>query len=386
MRRLIGVFFACVMAAAPLLGVVRTSAAGSNPVKPSRKKTSSKRAATSQRTRSAKRKQAKPSPWRTPDFGDPTAGDWIDFEDLAVRRAAVEALGNFNGSVVVTDAATGRILTIVNQKLAFDGGYQPCSTIKIVTALAALNEKLITPENQFRLSRRLRLDLTDAMAHSNNYYFSVLGQRLGFDRVTHYARLLGIGEKACLNVPSEKPGALPAAPPKNGGVGMMTSFGEGIRMTPLELAAIVGAIANGGKLMHLQYPRMLMGRIQMEPRIKRLLDFAPVLESLKEGMRGALLYGTARRAAAQTSEPLFGKTGTCTDYERGAHMGWFAAFNDAASRPLAVVVMLTGAGAVNGPVASGIAGAFFRNLAATGYLADMAHRTLERESWLSNTN
>jgi len=386
MRRWVIGFFACLMAVAPLWGIAQASSAGSNASKSSRKKTSSKRTSASKRTRTARRTKANLSPWKTPDFGDPTAGDWIDFEDLAVRRAAVEALGNFNGSMVVTDAATGRILTIVNQKLAFDGGYQPCSTIKIVTAVAALNEKLITPDNQFRLSRKLRLDLADAIAHSNNYYFSVLGQRLGFERVTRYARLLGVGEKACLNVPSEKPGALPAAPPKNGGVGMMTSFGEGIRMTPLELAAMVGAIANGGKLMHLQYPRMVMGRIQMEPRIKRLLDFAPVLETLKEGMRGALLYGTARRAAAQTSEPLFGKTGTCTDYERGAHMGWFAAFNDAASRPLAVVVMLTGAGAVNGPVASGIAGAFFRNLAATGYLAQMGQRALESEGWLSNTN
>ena len=79
------------------------------------------------------------SPWNVPTFADSTEGDSVDGEDLMVRRAAVEALGPYNGLVVV-DPNTGRILTIVNQKLAFQGGFEPCSTIKIVAALAGLNE------------------------------------------------------------------------------------------------------------------------------------------------------------------------------------------------------------------------------------------------------
>jgi len=342
-----------------------SAAAASKPVKQQKKKKT---------TRAAKKKAvpaavSPKSPWKTPDFADPTAGDVIDGEDLLIRRAAVDALGKYNGAFVVTDADTGRVLTIVNQKLALDGGYQPCSTIKLVTAIAALNEKLITPENDFRLSRSYRLDLSAAMAHSNNYYFAVLGQRLGFEKVLQYARLLGLGEKAGWNIPGEKPGSLPSSPPKNGGVGMMTSFGEGIRMTPLELAALVGAIANGGNLLYLQYPRNQTEASQIQPRLKRQLDFGEVMANLWEGMRGSLIYGTARRAAAVTTEPLHGKTGTCTDYQRAAHMGWFAAFTEFGSRRLAAVVMLTGAGAVNGPVASGIAGAFFRNLGAAKHLA-----------------
>src|ERR1700686_2426648 len=58
------------------------------------------------------------SPWTEPTFGDSTAGDLVDGEDLVVRRAAVQALGPFNGTVIAADPNTGRILTIVNQKLA----------------------------------------------------------------------------------------------------------------------------------------------------------------------------------------------------------------------------------------------------------------------------
>src|ERR1039457_2778454 len=74
---------------------------------------------------------------------DPTAGDNVDGDELEVRRAAVDALGPYNGTVVVVDPQTGRVLTIVNQKTALDSGFTPCSTIKLVTAFAALNEGLI---------------------------------------------------------------------------------------------------------------------------------------------------------------------------------------------------------------------------------------------------
>jgi penicillin-binding protein 2 len=127
---------------------------------------------------------------------DPTAGDNVDGDDLAVRRAAVDALGPYNGTVVVVDPRTGRVLTIVNQKTAFESGFTPCSTIKLVTAFAALNEGLIERDTEVPIARRASLDLSTALAHSNNQYFQVLGNRLGYERVVHYARLFGLGEKA----------------------------------------------------------------------------------------------------------------------------------------------------------------------------------------------
>ncbi|HUK30747.1 MAG TPA: hypothetical protein VLV89_06505, partial [Candidatus Acidoferrum sp.] len=65
-----------------------------------------------------------------PTFADSTKDDNTQFDDPVVREAAVRALGRYNGSVVAIDPSTGRILSVVNQKLAFSTGFIPCSTIK----------------------------------------------------------------------------------------------------------------------------------------------------------------------------------------------------------------------------------------------------------------
>jgi penicillin-binding protein 2 len=301
-------------------------------------------------------------PWTEPTYADSTVGDNVDGEDLGVRRAAVAALGPYNGSVVVVDPNTGRILTIVNQRLALSSGFQPCSTIKISVALAALSEKIIGSGG--RLWRR-GYNLTQALAHSNNFYFATLGTRLGFDKVSYYAHLFGYGEKAGLNIPGESPGRFPSAPPKNGGVGMLTSFGEEISQTPLQLAALVSALANGGTLYYLQYPRSPEEVDNFVPRIKRRLDIQNLIPEVKPGMLAAVQYGTARRA--QQDEPILGKTGTCTDSH--THLGWFGSFNDVGKNKLVVVVLLTGGRPAIGPLAAAVAGDVYRNLAQQNYFA-----------------
>ena len=90
---------------------------------------------------------------RRPPAVDPTIGDSVDGDDPAIRQAAVAALGNVNGSVVVVDPSNGRILTMVNQKLALKSGFIPCSTIKLVTSLAALTERVVTPTEWIYASR-----------------------------------------------------------------------------------------------------------------------------------------------------------------------------------------------------------------------------------------
>jgi cell division protein FtsI/penicillin-binding protein 2 len=292
----------------------------------------------------------------------------VDGEDLIVRRAAVQALGPYNGTVVAVDPSNGRILSLVNQHLAYKSGFQPCSTIKLVAALAGLNEGLIERNTMIPVGRRASLDLTEAIAHSNNAYFATVGTRLGFERVTTYAKRFGLGEKACLNCPEEQPGTLPDAPPAQGGVGLMTSFGAGINLTPLQLAALVTAMANGGTLYHLQHPRSTDEIVNYSPRVKRQLEIGNLVQEVKPGMEGAVEYGTARRANYNPNEPIFGKTGTCTDIRSpGVHLGWFGSFNETGNKKLVVVVLLTGGGAINGPVASGVAGSVYRNLSEEGY-------------------
>jgi cell division protein FtsI/penicillin-binding protein 2 len=302
---------------------------------------------------------------------DPTVGDNVDGDDLTVRRAAVAALGPVKGSVVVVDANTGRVLTIVNQKLALQNGFIPCSTIKLVTSVAALSEHIIDRDTVIHTSRYTSFNLTTALARSNNQYFAVLGKQLGFERVVKYAQMLGLGEKAALDIAQEQAGTIASEPPAVGGMGLMTAFGEGFSVTPLELAALVSAIANGGTLYYLQYPQTGPEAESFTPQIKRILNLdASWLSDIRTGMRGAVDYGTARRAADDEDNDLvFGKTGTCTDFRASSHMGWFGSFNEAGGRQLAVVVMLTGGYETSGGVAAGVAGAIYRSLAEQRYFA-----------------
>ena len=306
--------------------------------------------------------------WRSPNYADSTLGDFIDGEDLVARRAAVDALGKLNGSVVVEDPSTGRVLSIVNQKVAFQSGFQPCSTIKVPVALAALSEAVIDRTTLIRIYGATTISLTGALAKSNNQYFASLGEKLGFERVSYYARLFGLGEKAGLDIEGEQAGILPPETPKSG-MGMMTSFGDGISLTPLEYAALIGAVANGGTLYYLQYPKSQPGDGAVIPQIKRRLDIADLIPEIKPGMMGAVEYGTARRAIFDPNGPMYGKTGTCTDSRTPTHLGWFGSFMEAGNQKVVVVVLLTGGGAVSGPAAAGVAGQVYRNLDAQNFFA-----------------
>jgi cell division protein FtsI/penicillin-binding protein 2 len=295
-------------------------------------------------------------PWTEPTYADSTDGDSVTGEDLTIRRIAVQALGPYNGSVVIVDSSTGRILSILNQRLALSIGYQPCSTFKVSVALAALSEKVIEPDTTIRLGRT-RIDLTDALAHSNNYFFVNLGRELGFEKVSYYARQFGYGEKAGLNIVGEGAGHFPLTPPPNGGVGMLTSFGEEISQTPLQFAALMSAIANGGTLYCLQYPRNAREVASFTPKVKRKLSIEAPIFGIIPGLQEAVERGTAR--GARQEEPLAGKTGTCS--ENHTHLGWFGAFNSVGRR-LVVVVLLRGGRQATGPRAAAIAGEIYRQL------------------------
>jgi penicillin-binding protein 2 len=310
------------------------------------------------KTRGRKRKPV--SPWKAPNYADSDAGDIPDRDDPEVRAAAVAALGNLNGTVVVTNADTGRILTIVNQRTAFKSGYQPCSTIKVPVALAALSEQVVDRLTQIRIYGNTKIALTEALARSNNQYFASLGEKLGFERMSYYARLYGLGEKAS-SIPQEQPGILPSRTPSSG-MGMMTSFGDGITLTPLEYAALIGAVANEGTLYMLQYPQDPDEPESFVPKVKRRLDIAHLVAEVKPGMMGAVEYGTARRVGFNDETPVYGKTGTCTDSRSPTHLGWFGSYTEIGHDRVVVVVMLTGGSVVSGSSASSVGGQVYRNL------------------------
>ncbi len=303
-----------------------------------------------------------------PTRGDPTKNDVADYDDPIVRQIAVDALGSANGSVLAMDPTNGRILAVVNQKMVFSAGFEPCSTIKPVIALAGLQEGVITRDTMINVGRRRYMDLTEAMAHSNNTYFETIGERLGFEQVSKYAHLLGLGELAGMNISEEQPGHVPDAPPAYGGVARMSSFGEGIRITPLQLASLVSTLANGGTMYYLQYPRTADARRDFTPQIKRHLDIGPLLPDLQEGMLAAVLYGTGKSSYDPYGEQALGKTGTCNDEGLGGRLGWFVSYADQIHPKIVLVVLLRGGSrVVSGPHAADVAGRIYRELHERNY-------------------
>ena len=295
--------------------------------------------------------------------GDLTAGDVTTGEDPVVRAAAIAALGDMNGTVVAIDPSNGRILAMVNQKLALSGGAEPCSTIKVSVALAALEEGIITKDTPVNLGGGYHMTLTEALAHSNNLYFETLGRRLGFERVRHYSNEFGLGELAGYNIPGETLGVYPdqELPESAGGVGRMCSFGESVQMTPLQLGALVSSIANGGTLYYLQHPTTPQEVLDFQPKIKRTLDIAPIIPEIQDGMHAATIYGTARSLRANFNEfPVMGKTGTCSN--DGTRYGWFASYADTQYGRIVTVFFLEGGRPTFGPRAAELTGLFYRNL------------------------
>jgi beta-lactamase class D len=302
--------------------------------------------------------------FRTSSFAAGIAeDDDFDGEEPVVRQAALDALGNMNGTVVAIDPNSGRILAMVNQKLALSGGAQPCSTIKVAVALAALSEGVITRDTEVKLGRNSAMTLTEALAHSNNAYFEAVGRKLGFPTVHKYAKQFGLGELAGYKIEGEHPGVYPdhELNARLGGVGKMCSFGESISMTPLQLGALVSAVANGGTLFYLQHPGSAEEVADFAPRVKRHLDIAEIIPEMVDGMSGAVLYGTARSLRMNfNEEPILGKTGTCS--KAGTRFGWFASYADTDKGRIVTVVFLQGGRPTYGPKAAEITGRFYREL------------------------
>ena len=310
-----------------------------------------------------------------PTFADSSSTDDGAYDDPIVRAAAVSALGRYNGAVVAVDPNTGRILTVVNQKIAIGAGYIPCSTIKPTIAIAALEENVITRDTMLKVGRRKYMNLTEAMAHSNNVFFEQLGSRMGFETVSKYGRLLGLGELAGYNLPDEHPGSFPTVPPAFGGVARMSSFGEGIQATPLQLAALSAAFANGGTLYYLQYPHSQEEVENFTPRVKRELNIGPILPEIREGMLAAVLYGTGKSSFDRGGDEMpLGKTGTCDDRTTPSKIGWFITYADDAHAKIAFAVLLRGnTRSVKGPTAAVVAGRIYRRLREQNYFADSTH-------------
>lgn len=282
------------------------------------------------------------------------ANDDTSGEDLEVRRAAINALGGHAGSVVVMEPQTGKVLSIVNQQWAIRKGFKPCSTIKLVTAVAGYNEKVIDRSGEIT-TRNFPIGLDDALAHSNNSYFQAVGSNLGSEKMITYARQLGLGEPTGVNAEGEYAGKLPYG----NNNARIYSHGDDFEVTPLQLAVAVSTISNGGKLVVPQIQQSRVAKTAFKGYMRRESTVpTTALQRVLPGMLGAVNYGTAKRAY-DDSLNIAGKTGSCIG--QGSWLGLFASVAPVVNPKLAIVVVTRGSGE-RGKYASAIAGNIYKSL------------------------
>ena len=295
------------------------------------------------------------------------------------------------------------------QNRTIDGQYPPASTYKVVTAYAALAEKIIKPETtifcpgHFRLGKRDYrcwkkrghgdMNLHDALVQSCDVYFYKLGHRLGINNLAKYATKLGLGELTGIVLKGEKSGLVPSKQwkkkfknePWYPGETISASIGQGYNLvTPLQSARMISTIASGGLLVRPYLVKRIEsydGRLIQEffPEVIKKIKIEPeVLRNIKEGLRGVVheAHGTGHRARLK-NVIVAGKTGTAqvvamkdseeidpeeeTPYSHRDH-AWFIAFAPYENPEVAVSVIIEHGGhggATAAPIAGGILKTYF---------------------------
>ena len=345
----------------------------------------------------------------------PTAGGTLELtidkliQHIAERelRAAMREHHAAGGSVVVLDPATGEILALANEPTfnpnafslsdadarrnrATQDVYPPGSTFKIVTASAALEEGVSHPNQQIDTSqgvwypdpgrRPIRdfrdygvLSFTDMLVKSSNVAASKIGVELGAERLLRYVRRFGFGQAISGDFLGQSRGIVhPAAGLSDSDLARV-SIGYTIAVTPLQMAAAMNAVANGGELIAPRVVRALLGedgRLEVPRRVIRRAIRPETAATMTRILEDVVDHGTAT-AAQLTGYTVAGKTGTTEKlvdgrYSDTRNVASFAGFVPSTRPRLTILVVVddvpSGGGAVAAPVFQRIAEASLRHL------------------------
>jgi cell division protein FtsI (penicillin-binding protein 3) len=349
----------------------------------------------------------------------PTAGASIELtidehlQYIAERevRAGVEAARADGGTAVIMDPYTGEILAMASwptfnpndysdapenarRNRAVQDLYEPGSTFKLVTASAAIEEKVVTPGDIIDVSagnirfgnrviddmhRNGPLSFTDVIVKSSNVGAIKVGLRLGAERLGRYIRRFGFGRPTSPDFPSESPGIVWESSKLNDSALASVSMGYQVAVTPLQMAAAASVIANGGTLLEPHVVRAIVKsgmRTIVEPKVVRRAILAETAATLTEIMEKVVIDGTAK-GAQLVSYNVAGKTGTADKLVNGRYSPYqqnvsFAGFVPSRRPALTIVVMVdspraggdTG-GAIAAPIFKRIADASLRHLGVT---------------------
>ena len=329
--------------------------------------------------------------------------------DVRLQKVAEDLLGTEQGAIVALDPNTGDILAMASRpgfdpnvlsreltakqwveivqdegrplnNRASQGQYPPGSTFKIPMAVAALETKTMSPSSTvfcnggYQFGKRLYhdwkasghgyVDLHNALVHSCDVYFYTIGQRMGIDVMAEFGRDFGLGKATGVELPSERSGIMPSTAWKQKakneqwlpGETISAAIGQGyVTVTPLQMASLVGTVANDGvsyrpRLVQAVMDRM-SGNLQELPAVPRgKINAKPeTFRVIKEALADVVTKGTATKAKSSLVT-IGGKTGTAqvaalrTGPEENIPKkfrdhAWFVAFAPVESPKIAVAVL-----------------------------------------------
>lgn len=322
------------------------------------------------------------------------------------------------GALVAIDTRTGEILTQVSnpnfdlnnftgvispviwkellndpQKPMFDRAsqatYPPGSTYKMIAALAALNENLVTPQwsaycpgywpwgrgamRCWNAAGHGDVDMIGALRGSCNVYFYYLGNKVGIDAMSSYSRMMGFGKVTGVELTSERSGSVPDRAyyervygKDNISKGQLANIaiGQGeVLSTPLQMAQFTMILANRGSYYPPHLTRELLDKVSLEKQVtksapRKLDKIRPeVWEVISEGMRQVVAGGTGWRAGVWKIESA-GKTGTAQNPHGKPH-SWYIGYAPYENPEIAITIVLENGGS-GGAIAAPIAGQFLR--------------------------
>jgi penicillin-binding protein 2 len=352
--------------------------------------------------------------------------------DYDLQQVAEAALAGKKGAIVAMDPRSGEILAFVSrpapdpndfavrvskeewQRLNTDKDHPlmnrviqaqlaPGSVFKIVMATAMLQEKVppetftaFCPGYAMFYGRMFKCDTFDkggdglmnlhkAILHSCDVYFYNVGQRMGIDRISKYAKMLGLGAKTGIDLPSEESGLVPSEEWAQRvyhrkwypGETISVSIGQGaVTATPIQLAYMIGGVASGGiyKQPHLLKDAQTVG----EHRVELAED---TVEQVTQGMYGAVNEGGTAFASKLEGIEFCGKTGTAQviGMDAKARFGkgnkkfknnaWFVGYAPRRNPEIVVTVLVEEGGfgaASSAPIARDIVKAYYDKKAKKG--------------------
>lgn len=378
--------------------------------------------------------------WNLPESDALSGNDIILTIDYNLQKAVEKAFLGKNGAVVAMNPKNGEILALVSYptydaglfqsgisqtkwnslindpfKPLFDkttgGEYQPGSIYKSVVALAALQERIITPSKTFFCNGKFELggdvfhchnraghghvNLHDAMMKSCNVYFYNIGVELGVDKIATYARSFGLGERLGLNINNERPGLIPTSAwkkhtfktPWRLGYTPPVAIGQGANLlTPLQMASLYATIANEGKIWKPFIVRNVVDQYgtPVYENFPQLLGEVDIIakkhfKTLKKSLFDVVNHpdGTAKTAKSEEFE-ILGKTGSVqvvslkkNRNQKDVSVKWrehaiFTAFSPKDDPEIAVAIIsqndeVGGGGRAAGPIAKEIIESFWQD-------------------------